>query len=67
MMNRRLVAALSALLPTAEQTLLLRASLANGDGAAAWSRLQRRLDAGQFLLPGRIGSQPRSGSAAVPL
>jgi hypothetical protein len=44
-MNRRLAAALSPLLPTPEQTLLLRASLAKSDGAAAWSRMHRRLGA----------------------
>jgi hypothetical protein len=42
-MSRRLLAALSTLLPSAEQTLLLRACLHDTDGAAAWAELDRRL------------------------
>ncbi|HJV08950.1 MAG TPA: nucleotidyltransferase family protein, partial [Acidimicrobiales bacterium] len=42
-MHRRLSAALSPLLPTAEQTLLLRACLHEREGTAAWTALGRRL------------------------
>ena len=42
-MTRRLLAALSTLLPSAEQTLLLRACLHESGGAAAWAELDRRL------------------------
>lgn len=45
-MTRRLAAALTALLPTREQTLLLRACLLGDEAAAAWAALQRRLAAG---------------------
>lgn len=42
-MTRRLLAALSTLLPSPEQTLLLRACFDDHDGAATWAELERRL------------------------